>query len=78
MKKRQVDVYIDTTILYLDAQVCSIFCVGGAIRYDLEVELGLDDCQVQENVVPKISPHHYCKKAAAVIGRAVLGLVLIL
>ena len=33
---------------------------------------GLDDCWVLENVVPKISQYHYCKKAAAVLGRAVL------
>ena len=33
---------------------------------------GLDDCWVLENVVPKIRQYHYCKKAAAVLGRAVL------
>ena len=64
--------YVDTTVPYPDAQVCSALCVGGAIRYDLVVGSGLDDCWVLENVVPKISRHHYCNKAAAVFGRAVL------
>ena len=71
-QKRQVDVYVDTTVPYPDAQVCSALCVGGAIRYDLVVGSGLDDCWVLANVVPKISQHHYCNKAAAVFGRAVL------
>ena len=71
-QKRQVDVYVDTTVPYPDAQVCSALCVGGAIRYDLVVGSGLDDCWILEHVVPKIREHHYCKKAAAVLGRAVL------
>ena len=71
-QKRQVDTYVDTTVPYPDAKVCASLCVGGAIRYDLVVGSGLVDCWVLKNVVPNISKYHFCKKSAAVFGKAIL------
>ena len=64
--------YVDTSVPYPDAKVCAALCVGGAIRYDLVVGSGLDDCWVLKNVVPNISKYHFCKKAAGVFGKAIL------
>ena len=43
----QVNIYIDRIIPCPDAQVCSTLCVGGATRYNLVVDSGLDDCWVR-------------------------------
>ena len=45
-QKRQVDTYVDTSVPYLDAKVCASLCVCVAIRYNLVVGSGLDDCWV--------------------------------
>ena len=68
--------YVDTSVPYPDAKVCAALCVGGAVRYDLVVGSGLDDCWVLKNAVPNISKYHFCKKALECLGRRFCGLVL--
>ena len=68
-QKQQIDIYVDTTVLYPDVQVCSALYVGGTIRYDLVIGSGFNNCRVLNNVVQNISQHQYCKKAAVVLCR---------
>ena len=71
-QKHQVDTYIDTSVPYPDAKVCAALCVGGALRYDLVVGSGLDDCWILKNIILNTSKYHFCKKAAGVFGKAIL------
>ena len=67
-----MDTYVDTTIPYPDAKVAAALCVGGPIMYEFVQSFRLDDCWVNENVVPNIMKNHSCKRTSAVFGRAFL------
>ncbi len=36
-QKHQVNMYVDTSVPYPDANICAALCIGGAIRHDLVV-----------------------------------------
>ena len=70
--KRQVDTYLDTSVPYPDAKVCTAICIGGAIKYAVRKGAGIDDAWILKNVVPNIAEQHSCLKAASVLGRAIM------
>ena len=71
-KTRQVDVYIDTEVPYPDAKVAAALCVGRPITYQIVPGCGIDDAWITNNVIPNLFKHHFCKKTAIVLGKAVL------
>ena len=67
----QVDMYVDTTVPHPDVKVYVALCLGGGVRYDQVIGLGMDDCWVLRNVARNSSRYHFCKTAAVVFGKAI-------
>ena len=70
--KRQVDMYVDTSVPYPDAKVCVSLCIGGAISYEIRKGSGVDDAWILRNVCPNITENHIFRRTALVLGRAIM------
>jgi hypothetical protein len=53
-RQRVSDRYIDIEVPYADAKVAAVLCVGGAVKYALVEDSGVDDEWLAQNVVPNI------------------------
>ena len=69
--KQIVDSYIDVTLLYPDAKVAAVLCVGGPIKYTVRDGVSISADWIVQFVVPNIAIH-FPRALAVVLGRALL------
>ena len=70
--KQMVDSYIANEIPYPDAKAAAALCIGSAIKYELKKDCGVDEDWICQYVVPEIAEKLGDKRAAFILGKALL------
>ena len=70
--KQMVDNYIANEIPYPDAKAAAALCIGSAIKYELKKDCGVDEEWISQYVVPEVTEKLGDKRAAHILGKALL------